>query len=633
MQGVRTNGRIKGVTRDATHDSIELDYPYRFQQGPSYGLKVVGADGFLKEYPINIDETVTGTYTKNIILSGMFDESDVPEIGSPWVIVEKGLSGDNKAAPTYFSVIKVAEVDRNNADNLYRIEAVLYDDRKYLYIDSSAKENNSFYERRSQISLTALPGTPVALTAAESLTTDINGNIISSLFLSWSYPDEDSPQLDYFECEYKLTDELSWTKAGNSRTRSLTIQNLAEGVFEFRVAGISRLGQRGEWGYSISSTGTGTNIQGLRLPPAPIQNLTLSKIENRTVHLKWNPVLDLDVRKGGFHRVKHSPRLVDANWLQGTIVSRVHGYQNEVTLPYQSGTYMVRTYDSSGIPSETITLISTEYSLQDPGNVIFSFDESPAYEGDRDQTIVVGGALRLGNQDTWNSIPAPFNAFATPINDWGVGSGSAFVSQGYYYFDSELHMGDVFRVNLYPVLDVTAIAQSQIWNNIPAPFINAPASAFNDSLELPVTTDFEESPYAKIQISLSQDNGVTYADWIDLIPGEYLCSDVKARVELGTEQPALSIEVRELQLIADVPDREERGRLTSSITESSQIVFSKGFYEVPITQFNILNSVNGDRVVTIDESEYSVEFEVLDNSGAKVSRNISWVSKGFGVRN
>jgi predicted phage tail protein len=517
--GLKMSGRIYSYTPDAQGDRISIDSAYTFVSGKIYDFCLFADNGTALNYEISAERTGLGKIDEIRLLPNKgIAVSDRPRPGDIWLIKPRGT-----ASGIAYRALSVLPVSGKHSH--YEIEGVLYDANKYRYIDTLGAEYAVDYRANKKLSVLNLPGIPFGLNAIEHFKVSTSGSIISAATLSWAYPEEDTPQLDYFQVEYRKEDRVAWQPAGITTGRSYVFDNIDPDDYEFRVAAVSRIGKRSEWG-STEITRAGTYD-----PSAPLSasNLTLSKSESNTVHLKWDASEESNVRFGGFFRIRHTPRIVDAFWESGTLVARSPGYTDEVTLPYQDGTYMLRTYNSQGIPSSLPSKVSTTLL---PGlggqTVLYTFLESPLFSGAKSGVEVVTSKLRLTSEAT----------------------GGAFVKEGYYTFQRtfEVNGNESERFYLYPVVDVSVIRQEELWDNLANPFDNNPVEVFFETASDP-ETDYGESPFAKIEISLSQNGGVSYSEWQELVPGIFFATNIAARLHMATDSPGLSNEISTLQLI------------------------------------------------------------------------------------
>ena len=517
--GFKASGRILAFTPDAFGDRIEIDSPFVFSPSKIYDFCIFDDSGAELKYEIDIAlSDNAGTHEIRLDAAVSIPAAKQPALGDIWLIKERGsVAGIPYRA---ISVLPVA-----NKHSHYDIEAILYDANKYAYIDSLGTSSATEYTTKQKLSVLNLPGIPFGLTALKHSKPNEAGGSIVAATLSWSYPDKDLPQLDYFDVQYRKEERLSWQPAGITTGRSYTFDNIDPDDYEFRVAAVSRLGSRSAWGYiELAPLGSANP-----LAPKNVTTLTISKSEVHTVQLKWDSSDDASVRLGGFFRIRHTPKMIDAFWQSGTLVSKLPGYADGVTLPFQDGTYMVRTYDNQGVPSDLPSKINTALLPALGGQaVLYTFTESPGFTGGKVGVTVTGGRLRLGDE---------------------IGGG-AFVKEGFYAFQNTyiVNPSTAQHVYLYPIVDVSLIRQTELWDSLATPFDANPIEAFFSEVSSP-ETDYGETPFAKIEISLSQDGGISYSEWQELVPGIFLATHISARVHMATNIPGLSNEIKTLQLI------------------------------------------------------------------------------------
>lgn len=587
MSGLRLSGRIS----QSSSDRITLDDGIIFSVGTSYELLTIGADGKLASRDLDLSAMVLDEPTSEVIVLTPF--SAVPATGSSWALRANAIS------PQQFIVTSVQE----ETGGLFSIEALQYAPQKYAAID-----DNVALERLRTTNLIdplALPAAVSDITTISYLDIDQNDEAYAVVSIGWQYPESGYLQLSYFEVSYRLAEDVEWIPAGTTVGRTLAIRNLPAGVYIFRVAGVNRLGLRGP---SLEKTeGQIISLQDL---PSAVTNLQIAKSDNRSIYLRWDYITELDVRFGGYHIIKHSPKLAGATWKDGSEIARVQGHHSEVVLPFRAGTYQLRTFDSGNNPSEAIPQVQTTFSLRDPNNIIQIFNEGPDFSGIKTRTEASGGTLRLElEQEATETTPA------------------LYASTGEYRFSQEVQLGASFPVYVYSVLDASVFSRGEAFDLQPAPFDAIPAFYFTANFDN-ADINFGSSPSATLQVSISQD-GIAYSDWADFTPGEYLFQNARFRLLMETEVPGLTIEVRELQVVADVPDRQESGRVSTTDFGVTTVNYVAPFFQTPEPQLTIINQEAGDTISITVEGPSFISFEVR-NAGGRVARDVSWISKGFG---
>lgn len=603
----RTGVTLTGRLSEVDSDRVILDKPMRFYRSSEYSLTTSGSGGMLQKHKVDISRTNTELETKEVIVEEPFAELPVEESG--WSLETRDVK------PVPYRITSISELKDGN----YEMVGVLYNESKYDAIENDAETIDT-----TTLTLPdplARPSRPEDLVVTESLGVGPSGEIVSRIDIGWSYPEAGYLQLSQFEVEYQREGDFIWTSLPPTRNRSYAIDSLPVGNYGFRVTAVNRLGLRGP-----SLTANSSQVRGLMAPPKAVDNLRIIKTDARTAFLRWNYVVETDVRKGGYHLVKHSPKLSGATWKDGEELERVQGHQNQAQLEFREGTYMVRTFDSSNQESTEVASVVTRFAFRDPNNVLKIFQESPAYPGVQDKVSLVNESLRLVEIERVVNIPAPISELSAPLIAYGTRTENVYVSEGFYYLSEKLNLGASYPVYLYSALDSSVFARTDAIALQPAPISALPASYFQGSNNK--NPSFSKSPSATIQIAISLD-GVTYADWIDFSPGEYILHSAKFRVRLETNNSSLTVEVNDLQIIADVPDRQESGRTITSSNTPTLVSYSAGFLENPMPQFTVLNSTAGDRVILLSESKNGMTIEVR-NELERVARDVTWTARGFG---
>lgn len=371
---------------------------------------------------------------------------------------------------------------------------------------------------------------PIAVAVTEELYVTRDGSgVKAKSIVTW----EVSPDafVEQYQVEYKLASATDYLVAGRTTLTRLEIFDIAPGIYDFRVKALN--------GLNVGSpyTSIQQEIFGLGAPPAAVTGLSLSAIASIAI-LSWNPVQDLDVRMGGFIRVRHSSATAGATW-QGSvdIGPAVPGTATNVALPLVAGTYLVKAYDSSGVASLTAASINTNApSLLQFAN-LHTLTESPLFLGTKIDVVATDNVLQLEGAGPFDSIP---NFDAVPNLDAYGG----IVLSGTYDFAGAIDLGTVETVR------VGATVSALVVNTLDQ--IDARNSDIDDWADFDGTG--AASADCKIYIRETDDNpsgSPVWSEWKQLFIGDYQARAFQFKAELSTLDPAYNIKVSELTVTAD----------------------------------------------------------------------------------
>ncbi len=371
---------------------------------------------------------------------------------------------------------------------------------------------------------------PGAITVSEALYVTRDGSgVKAKALLDW-LPSPDAFVSSY-QVEYKLKDETTYLVAGQTTDSESEILDIAPGVYDFRVKALNGLG------VSSPYTSVRQEIFGLSAPPATVTGLSLSAISSLAV-LSWNQHPDLDVRIGGYIRVRHSSATAGATW-QGAIDigPAVPGTATHTVLPLVAGTYLVKAYDSSGVGSlGTATVNTNAPSLLEFAN-LQTLTESPLFPGAKTNCVVSDGTLRLSGTGPFDSIP-DFDLIAS-LDAYG-----GIVPSGTYNFAGAIDLGSIKTVRLgarVSALVVNTLDQIDARDN--------PIDEWDD-----FDGTQAASADCKIYVRETDDNpsgSPVWSAWQTLAVSDGKSRAFQFKAELTTSDPAYNILISELSVTAD----------------------------------------------------------------------------------
>jgi hypothetical protein len=377
----------------------------------------------------------------------------------------------------------------------------------------------------------AVPGAPGIV---ESLYSTRDGSGVKTrVTLSWVDAGE-GYFLDYIP-EFKPTAETDWQPLPAVTGTSISIDDVAAGVYDFRVKTRNTLGVSSEY-----STSLGLTVYGLGAAPSALAGLGIQPLGNQAV-LAWDQALDLDVREGGKIEFRHSPALSGVTWANSTqIREAVSGQQSYANVPLKAGTYIVRPVDSSGIPGETTSVTTKQASINGFAALSGSpVTEETSFAGTHSGTVGSGSVLKLANSQLWDDIP-DLDALGTNIDETGGISES-----GVYTFANAYDFGSVTRARLTSKI---AASITSILSNIDD--IEALIDDW-DSFDGDQTGGQADAWVEYRQTDDDPSGSPTWTSWQRLDTAEVECRGVQFRAQLRSYDTAYNIEITTLQVAAE----------------------------------------------------------------------------------
>lgn len=340
--------------------------------------------------------------------------------------------------------------------------------------------------------------------------------------------------LDYI-ASYKLSADSAWTTLPPVTSASIAINDLAAGIYDFRVLTRNRLGVESE--YSLSE---GLTVYGLGAEPNAITGLGIQPLGNQAM-LAWTQSVDLDVREGGFIEFRQSPAFSSVTWETATSIrEKVTGGSTHATVPLKAGTYILRPVDSSGIVGPVTSVTSKQASINGYAALTGSpLTEESSFAGTHDFTVVDTGVLKLSNAGLWDDI-ADLDAELGDIDDLG---GQA--QEGSYTFANAYDFGAVVNVRLTSTL-AASITTAGSGIDDRSEFIDEWADFDGD------ITGGQADAWVEFRQTDDDPSGSpAWSEWMRLDAAEAECRGVECRAQLRSFDPDFNIEITTLQVAAE----------------------------------------------------------------------------------
>jgi Putative phage tail protein len=440
------------------------------------------------------------------------------------------------------------------------------------------------------------PGNPVV---TESLyeTTDGSG-VKTQVFLTWG--ESESPFISYYLVQYKLAseEEEDYRQEPPIYGNQHTIRDLAPGVYDFRVRAVN-----------LRSSGspyatTRKEVVGLNASPADIENFSINAINNQA-HLTWDQSVDLDVRNGGYIRLRWSSD-PGGGWSDGIdLCDALPGNATNAVLPLLSGVYMIKAYDSARNESINATLISSDIVNVVKMNSVATLAEDPGFSGTKTNMVVSSGELILD------------------------GTAGAIEMDGEYVFSTYLDLGAVYTARAY--VSVTA----DVFDTIS--LFDSADGLFDDREGL-----FDGADLADVKLEFfikttsSNPSGSVptdgmWNDWRKFVVGDFTARAYWLKLVVTNAKASNNIGISALALNVDVPNREEIFNDQALSSGGTTITYAKPFYARPTIGVTIQSASSGDTRkithVTSGGKWTGVTVQILNGGG--VARTVDVEARGY----
>jgi len=455
------------------------------------------------------------------------------------------------------------------------------------------------------------PGSPSVVEELYETTTGTSVKV--KAIVSWTA--SLSLYLKEYELQYKLTSDTDYIGAGkrSKDLNSLTIFDIAAGIYNFRVRAINRVGKASLWATNV------IQIIGLFAAPGNLTGLSLNAINNNA-HLTWNASSDLDVKKGGTIMIKHTAETSGASWSTANIVTEVPGYSTSATVPLLDGTYLIKSVDSTGNQCVTAATISGTISNIVKMNVIATSTQDPTFPGTKTNMVVIDSNLRLDGSLLFDSGTGDFDD-GGGLFDYGI---DGYKASGTYLFQLYLDVGKVTTSRVTSILKALIYDGSEYFDQRSGLF-DAQTGLFDGedidglSVELFVRTTDDDPAGTPV-----------WSDFRRFQVGDYTCRAYEFKVEVESNNTALNVDISSLSVGVDVPDIIDSGSSATISGGLKTISFNKIFLTTePFLGFAINDMQTGDYTDVQNITATSFDIGIKDSGGTYVIRNFSYIAAGY----
>lgn len=429
--------------------------------------------------------------------------------------------------------------------------------------------------------------------------------------VTWSAP---APDADY-QLEHRKVGTPDWTvdtRVRGSQGTVAEVLDLESGTsYDFRVKAINLFGVSSDYFTQRKE------IVGLTADPSDLTGFSLTPLGNQA-DLSWDKSADLDVRIGGRIMVRWSPKTTGAIWNDGVEVANVPGDVNTARVVHLTGTYMARAQDSSGNQSANAVSVVTTTPDITGFNAVASLTEDPAFSGTKTGTIVIASRLTLDSGELIDDM-------LDPIDTWGfVDTADGVRASGTYDFSTYIDLGAVYTSRVTATLKTLSVDTGD--------FIDARLDPIDSwgLVDGPEISDVN----AELFVATTNDDPAgapTWSSWRPFLIGDYKARAFKFQLVLTSENLNHNIQVINLGVAVDMPDREDGARNVASGagTKTVSYTLSPVFKALPKIGITAKNMGTGDYFTITSEGLSSFDVTFRNSAAAAVDRNFDWRAKGY----
>tara|TARA_R110001592_G_scaffold146983_5_gene371367 strand:+ start:2833 stop:6174 length:3342 start_codon:yes stop_codon:yes gene_type:complete len=426
------------------------------------------------------------------------------------------------------------------------------------------------------------------------------------------------------EIEYRNTaTDTEYTSLGRAKTVGTSmrfeLKDAEDGMtYEVRARSINAFNV-------ASSYATATHeVVGKTAPPANVADFSVNIVNNLAV-CSWTANEELDL---SHYIIRHTPATSSPIYAGATIVANyISKATNQMSLPAQTGTYMIKAVDVLGITSETSTKkVVIRNQIADNFNVVTSTTQSTGFAGTKTDTEVVArdgvNFLQIKLGELFDDHSGNFDSALGNFDDGGEVASNL---DGFYEFSTNpIDLGAIYNSQVTTSMTSTRFNANSLFDSFEGLFDSQEGNFDGSYTE-------QDDVDAKLQISTSNDNS-TYSDFADYILGDYKARYIKLRVKMTTTNADSTPAISALSATIDMPDRTVAVANTASTTASGgkAITFSPAFKDLQGLGISASNLATGDFYELSSKSATGFTIKFKNSSGSVVDRSFDFVAKGFG---
>jgi hypothetical protein len=422
-----------------------------------------------------------------------------------------------------------------------------------------------------------------------------------------------------FEVEAQNTNDAGsdFITLGRSKHNVFELVNAEDGaIYNVRARSINAFNVHSEF------TTTTHEVIGKTAPPDDVTNFS-SNVVGDIVHLNWTPVSNLDL---SHYIIRHTPLTSSTKFEEGLVVAKKIGKPaNTITLPAQTGSYMIKAIDVLGIESiNSAKTVIIKNAISRDFNVVATATESPNFTGTKHEVEVVTrdgvNYLEILEGELFDNGVGNFDDNSGNFDDGGE---TSFNLDGYYDFPT-FDLGGIYNSRVTFTCKFNRLDIASLFDSFDGLFDSQTGNfdgAYTEHNDINV----------ELQISTSTDNS-TYTDYRTYILGDYRARYIKLRAVLTTTNQTASPAIYELSATVDMPDRTVAEDDISAGTGGKVVTFSPAFKELQGLGIEVddLDQNNHYVITSKSATGFTINFYQGSGTGNPITADFSYVAKGYG---
>lgn len=585
-------GLIKELVEDPSDSEIitgfVIDDDVSIPTTDQFGVRIRHADASqFTYYSLTTEIGTTNTFT----FSTPIDLADSPEIGSLCAFTEF-----DKELDLIITEIKI------NKDQSAKITAINYAPDRFDVDSETIPPFSSNVTLPLEFYRPLAPLQDGEIQSDESvLIRNPDGSFLSRMIIPLENRNEPSV-LTSIRARVQFTTEWFSPDILSRSPKELIISGLQDGqVYDFEIR-YQRQGGLDPVSKALQLNGV--TYFGASKSPADVQGFEVTA-DDTTGLFEWLPSEDIDFS----HYVIRFTRLTENATFKNAQLVADNIKNNRISLPIQSGTYMIKAVDLTGNESVNASLI-TSIDNGAFNNVVENLIQQDEWEGVKDNCHVIDGNLRL--QDP--------------------------TQQGIYYFEpGTLDLTEVYE----NVLSSSILSSPAGYRRVRAiDSIRSVSTFFVAQLDirsqpdiraLNSTRGFDGIEWSTILEMNYSTDGITWSGWLPFKTGKLIFRYIKFRVVISSEYEFLNPILDVAEVVVDMPDRQESGENIDCPVEGVTVTYDAQFRKNPALNLTIQGQQEGDRheYFTKDTNGFTLKI-YNDNIGAYVPRTFDYDAAGYG---
>jgi hypothetical protein len=354
-------------------------------------------------------------------------------------------------------------------------------------------------------------------------------------------------------------------------------------------------------------------------PPSDVAGLN-TDITGEVLQLFWPQIEDCDVRE---YLLRYSPTLV-GTWETSIPLLRADRTATLAATQARTGTYLIKAVDFNGNESVNAAVAITSVPSLFNLNVVETITDFPTLPGPLDRAVKDGDTLKLAVE-----IP-------------GTPDTQQFYSEGFYYYQNLLDLGDIFTIRLQSLIQAEGYTENDVMSNwltldSVTKLANSKFSEWDVETQYRSTNVFdviENWTTLDSVPAMATGDEDDFTPWRTFFIGDATGRIFQFRLRLISNKPSVSPRVFDGTITADMPDRLEKyTNRVSHVTNGYVMTYAPAFYgpgTTPSVQISLENGQAGDYWTFENKNLEGFTVKFFDIGDNPVSRQFDAHVAGYG---